>query len=196
MDAMVRLPDDIAFDKSEVHVLVVEDTFTQALVMQNLLSRDGYKVSIARSGAQALELLRAEGASIVLTDVSMPEMDGYQLCKSIKSDAKLQHIPVVMLASFAEQKDILKILDCGADNMLLKQFDEALLLSRLGSILKTCAMRKASPNAELLPIHFNSGTYGFKPNAAQVTDLLLSVFCVGVFLGHEKTEEEYAQVED
>lgn len=117
-------------------ILLVEDTLTQAMLFQHLLEKNGQSVKLARSGAKALELLEKlshlnELPALILTDINMPEMDGYQLCRALKANAAYSHIQVVLFASATSPYEIAEILNCGADNVVLKKWNEQKLINKL-----------------------------------------------------------------
>ena len=100
----------------DVEILIAEDSPTQAEQLRYLLAEAGYRVAVATNGKQALDLALKRPPSLVITDVMMPEMDGLEFCKRIKSEARLRDIPVVLLTSLSSLLDVVKVLECGADN--------------------------------------------------------------------------------
>jgi len=85
-------------------VLVVDDSITVRRVTQRLLKREGFRVALASDGLQALELLQVEKPSVVLTDIEMPRMDGFDLVRNIRADAKLRDLPIIMITSRIAEK--------------------------------------------------------------------------------------------
>jgi chemosensory pili system protein ChpA (sensor histidine kinase/response regulator) len=85
-------------------VLVVDDSITVRRVTQRLLKREGFRVALAADGLQALEVLRLEKPSVVLTDIEMPRMDGFDLVRNIRADAKLMDLPIIMITSRIAEK--------------------------------------------------------------------------------------------
>ena len=142
----VQEPADEMPVASEVDVLIVEDSLTQAMKLQHILERHRHRVTTARNGEEALAALAPGGAlpRIVITDINMPRMDGYELCARIKDDARLREIPVILLTSLSDPKDILKGLECGADNFIVKPYDEEFLLSRIQYVLANLELRQQS----------------------------------------------------
>lgn len=124
-------------NKVKGKVLVVEDTLTQFLRLQQMLEEDDFEVDLAASGREALNYLSQQKPSLILCDINMPEIDGYELCQKVKSDPSSNHIPFILLTSLIEGKDIMKILRCGADNFILKVLDEKYFLRHLDWILST-----------------------------------------------------------
>ena len=116
-------------------ILIVEDSPTQALQLQYILEQHDYHAAVAPNGRDALALIRQHKPTMVISDILMPEMDGYQLCQQIKGDANLTHIPVILLTSLADPRDVIRGLECGADNFIVKPYDEQFLLGRIQYIL-------------------------------------------------------------
>lgn len=116
-------------------VLAVDDQPTNLRLLDAVLSPRGHKVLTAQSGAEALALLDTEDVDIVLLDIVMPEMDGYEVCRRIRSDPATEFLPVVMItASGTEQR--LAALEAGADDFVTKPFDKSELLARVASLAR------------------------------------------------------------
>ena len=110
-------------------ILVVEDNAMQAELLRHMLARRGYAVRVAGDGVRALEMVRQRRPTLVLSDIAMPEMDGYQMCEAIKSDGELADIPVVLLTSLTDPEDVILGLGARADNYVTKPYDEELLVA-------------------------------------------------------------------
>ena len=162
--------------KIDVEILVVEDSSMQAELLKFILEQHAHRVSIAQNGREALDYLKDHMPTLIISDIVMPEMDGYQLCKTIKSDEKLGHIPVILLTSLSDPEDIINGLECGADYFITKPYDEELLLSRIQFILQNREIRKRH-NAEMgIEIVFAGKKYIITSNRIQILDLLLSTY--------------------
>ena len=111
-----------------VEILIVEDSPTQALKLRHVLEKHGHRVTAASDGRKALAALAASVPTLVITDINMPEMNGYELCQRNKDDPKLKELPVILLTSLSDPKDILCGLECGADNFIVKPYEEEFLL--------------------------------------------------------------------
>jgi response regulator RpfG family c-di-GMP phosphodiesterase len=119
-------------------VLLVEDTLTQALRISHILSTK-YQVKHAKSGREALDLLSTYRPALILSDINMPEMDGYQLCTRIKEIPEYSNIPFVLLIFPLDNRETTNIINCRADDLVGKIFDSEYLLGRLSEILdKRC----------------------------------------------------------
>jgi chemosensory pili system protein ChpA (sensor histidine kinase/response regulator) len=110
-------------------VLVVDDSITVRRVTQRMLQREGYRVAMAADGLQALERLAEERPAIVLSDIEMPRMDGFDLARNIRADAKLANMPIVMITSRIAEKHREHAMELGVNHYLGKPYSEEELLS-------------------------------------------------------------------
>jgi chemosensory pili system protein ChpA (sensor histidine kinase/response regulator) len=110
-------------------VLVVDDSLTVRRVTQRLLQREGYRVSLAKDGMDALERLAEERPVVLLSDIEMPRMDGFDLLRNVRADARLAGLPVVMITSRIAQKHHDYAVELGVDHYLGKPYSDELLLS-------------------------------------------------------------------
>ena len=110
-------------------VLVVDDSITVRRVTQRLLQREGYRVSLAADGLQALERLQEERPAVVLSDIEMPRMDGFDLARNIRGDARLHDLPIIMITSRIAEKHREHAMELGVDHYLGKPYSEEELLS-------------------------------------------------------------------
>lgn len=110
-------------------VLVVDDSITVRRVTQRLLQREGYRVALAADGLQALERLAEERPSVVLSDIEMPRMDGFDLARNIRNDTKLAGLPIIMITSRIAEKHREHAKELGVDHYLGKPYSEEELLS-------------------------------------------------------------------
>src|SRR5882757_8103322 len=99
---------------SPMEILIVEDSPTQAERLRYFLEKRDFRVTATRNGREALEAMRVRRPTLVITDVNMPEMDGYELCRQIRADQHLASVPVILLTSLSDPEDVFKGLECGA----------------------------------------------------------------------------------
>lgn len=125
----------VAADKTS-SVLVVDDLEANGRLMQRLLSRDGYRIRIARDGEEALSAVADEQPDVVLMDVLMPKLDGFEACRRIKDNPATRLIPVVMVTALADTNSRIKGLEVGADDFISKPFSEPELRARVRSLLR------------------------------------------------------------
>ena len=118
-----------------LEILVVEDSPTQAELLRHLLEQSGYHVTLASTGAQALALLVERLPSAVISDITMPGMSGYELCRRIRADERTRDIPVILLTSLASSEDVLQGLACGADSFITKPYSEHYLITNIQQVL-------------------------------------------------------------
>ncbi len=131
----------------ECDILIVEDSPTQALKLQHILKRHGWRVTVTRNGREALGVLEMQTPALVLSETLMPEMDGYALCREIKAQDHLQQVAVVLLNSFADPQGVQKAIDCKADSWIAKPYDDAALISLLDTVLGQRENPPAPPSA-------------------------------------------------
>jgi class 3 adenylate cyclase len=112
-------------------ILVVDDDAVNRQMLSTLLAREGHSVQTAQDGRQALDMLRAGRFDVVLLDIVMPQVDGYEVLAQIKGDAGLRHVPVIMITALDEVDSAVKCIEIGADDYLPKPFDPVLLHARV-----------------------------------------------------------------
>jgi CheY-like chemotaxis protein len=115
------------------HVLIVDDLPRNLQVLALLLSKAGYRVSMAMDGVQALEMVRVEAPDLVLLDVMMSGMDGLEVCRVLKADSRLREIPVIFLTAKAELEDLQEGFRLGAVDYVTKPFRGGELLARVAT---------------------------------------------------------------
>jgi adenylate cyclase len=116
-------------------VLVVDDDSLNRMLLTTNLKQQGYQVLSAGDGKQALDLLRAQPFDVVLLDLLMPEMDGYQVLERMKQDPILRHLPVIVISALDEMESVIRCIEMGATDYLPKPFDPVLLRARLDASL-------------------------------------------------------------
>ena len=117
-------------------LLVVDDDATNRDVLSRRLKQQGHSVKTASNGREALQLLREDAFDLVLLDIMMPDMDGYEVLGHIKADARLQHIPVIMISALNEVQSVVRCIEAGAEDYLAKPFTPTLLKARIGACLE------------------------------------------------------------
>lgn len=117
-------------------ILVVDDSRTQALKLQFILEEQGFVVRVAHDAYKAIAMSHARRPDLIVSDIVMPGMDGYVMCAQIKSDESLRDVPVILLTTLADPRDILRGLQAQADAYLTKPYDEKVLVVRINTLLK------------------------------------------------------------
>jgi CheY-like chemotaxis protein len=116
-------------------ILVVDDDPINRMLLSRDLERQGHRVATTEDGRRALAVLRAEPFDVVLLDVLMPELDGYETLAQIERDEKLRHIPVIMVSALEDMESVVRCIEMGAADYLPKPFDPVLLSARINGCL-------------------------------------------------------------
>lgn len=125
-------------------LLVVDDNENNRYTLTRRLTREGYKnLATANDGSQALAMLRASKFDLVLLDITMPEMNGYQVLEQMKADLALRDLPVIMISAIEEAESVVRCIELGADDYLSKPFDPTLLRARVHAILEKKMLQDA-----------------------------------------------------
>jgi two-component system, sensor histidine kinase and response regulator len=117
-------------------VLVVDDDASNRDVLSRRLRWQGHDVRIAGTGREALQMMSEAEYDLVLLDIMMPDMDGYEVLGHIKSDERLRHIPVIMVSALSELQSVVRCIEAGAEDYLAKPFNPTLLKARIGACLE------------------------------------------------------------
>lgn len=122
-------------------VLIVDDNDVNRDMLVRRLRREGYEVDSVAEGAGALRMLREKPFDLVLLDILMPDIDGYQVLEQIKADDELRHIPVIMISALHEMDSVIRCIEIGADDYLPKPFNPVLLKARVSASLEKKRLR-------------------------------------------------------
>ena len=163
-------------DTEQVEIVIAEDSSAQAMFLGKALLENGYNVRRGKNGQEALSLVRDRKPTLVISDVEMPVMDGYELCRAIKSDKNLRDIPVVLLSTLSDPEDIINGLRVGADNYVTKPYEISFLLARIDSLLSTPCTRKKDETKEQLDVTVAGKSYTVMSDSQQMLNLLISTF--------------------
>jgi len=163
---------------NQIEILIVEDSPTQAEHLKMILENRDFKVHVAANGMKALELLQDSRPEIVISDILMPEMDGYEFCRRMREDAQLREIPVILVTNLSDPKDVIKGLEVGANHFITKPYDEKSLISHIQYLITNREMRKNSQNQSEIGINvfFSGQNYYITAERLQILDLLLSIY--------------------
>ena len=159
-----------------VEILIVEDSPTQALHLKYILEQHDYAVTVARNGRDALEYMKTHKPTIAISDILMPEMDGYELCRQIRQDENLKYIPVILLTQLVDPRDVIRGLLSGADNFVTKPYSEQFLISRIQYILANQELRRNAITEMGIEIFFAGQKHFINSDRMQILDLLFSTF--------------------
>ncbi|MBN2030941.1 response regulator [bacterium] len=157
----------------KINLLVVEDSPTQAMLLKHLLEQNGYSVSITKNGKEALDSIRQQKPDLIISDIMMPEMDGYTMCRTIKNNDDYKDIPVILLTMLSDPEDIVKGLEARAEAYVTKPYDDKHLLSKVQSILETPIQEEKDGE---LRVKIEDKEYVITSNRQQILNLLLSTY--------------------
>lgn len=129
---------------SEHRILVVDDDARNMMFMRSLLSNEGYQLFEASNGEEAVETAERENPDVILLDVMMPVMDGFEACRRIRAHPKLNQVPIILLTALDDRDSRLEGLEAGADDFLSKPFDSTELLIRLRTIARLNRFRRVA----------------------------------------------------
>ncbi len=159
-----------------VRILVVEDSRTQAQELQLILESQGFTVETAPNGHKGLECLQAERFDLVLSDILMPGLSGYELCRHIKATPETKEVPVILVTKLTDPMDVLQGLECGADNFITKPYEASYLLGRIGNILANKRLRAERRLKVGVEFCLMGKSVTITSDKEQILDLLLSTF--------------------
>ncbi|MEX2660087.1 MAG: EAL domain-containing protein [Acidimicrobiales bacterium] len=173
-------------------VLAAEDSPTQAAVLRAHLEGAGFHVSLAGNGAEALALMDDESFDLIISDVVMPDVGGYDLCRAVKE--RDPRVPVVLLTSLTDPLDVVNALAAGADNFLRKPYEPTELVHRVRNMLHNKELRDGGRAQMGLELFFLGRRFMINSDREQILDLLVSTFedLVGVNERLRAREEELA----
>lgn len=157
-------------------ILVVEDSPTQAELLKYILEEQAFGVRIARNGREALEVILSFKPTLVISDITMPEMDGYELCYRIRADDRTADVPVILLTSLSDSEDVFKGLECGADNFITKPYERDYLLARIYNLLANVHLRSREKMQTSMEVFLGGRMHLITSSRAQILNLLLSTY--------------------
>jgi sigma-B regulation protein RsbU (phosphoserine phosphatase) len=165
-----------ALHSTGVDVLIAEDSRMQAKMLQKRLLDAGHTVRWGENGALALALARERRPDIIVSDIEMPEMTGYEFCKAAKTDPALRTVPFILLSTLSDPIDIIRGLDAGADNYVTKPYEPDYLLARMQSLLATPLAAADDTTGEMLEVTLAGQKFRVRAGRQQVLNLLVSTF--------------------
>jgi PAS domain S-box-containing protein len=178
---------------SSPEILIVEDSKIEAAILKHLLEREGYRTRVAQSVKHAFENLRQGKPDLIISDVVMPETDGFEFAYQIKHDDTLSTIPVILLTGLSEAEDIFRGLASGADYYITKPYDDAYLLSKVGSVLgQRFTLRKELDVPVEFEVRTDEQPRVIRATVQRLVDLLLCTYENSIQINHKlrKTQQE------
>lgn len=179
-------------DSGEREVLVVEDSEIQAIALKRLLTEMGFRVSIARDGKEGLEMARKGRPALIITDILMPVMDGYEMCRAIKGDEELKSIPVILLTQLIEAEEVITGLEAGAENYVTKPYSTDYLFGKVKELLEKPQNFRNDPEKRRTEFEYRGRQYSVSATRAQTINFLLSTYENAIWQNRElnRVQEE------
>lgn len=168
-----------------IDILIAEDSRTQAAQLSFMLEQNGYQVTVAANGRRALLAAQEKKPALIISDIVMPEMGGYELCKAIKADEGLKDIPVILVTTLSDSQDVIRGLECGADNFVRKPYEEKYLVSRIEYLLMNRELRENQKMQVGVEIKLGDQRYFINPERQQILDMLISTYEQAVHVNNE-----------
>jgi signal transduction histidine kinase/DNA-binding response OmpR family regulator len=159
-----------------IEILIVEDSITQAEELRYILENNNYIVLHAIDAEKAIEILHQQIPDIIISDIVMPGMDGFEFCRRVKSEYRYQKIPFILLTSLSDATDIIKGLESGTDSFITKPYNEEFLLSKIQYLHLNFKMRKDQSSEMGLEVLFAGKKHLISSDRLQILDLLLSTY--------------------
>ncbi|MBT4496575.1 MAG: response regulator, partial [Gemmatimonadetes bacterium] len=129
-------------EASQFHILIVDDTLQNIQVLGTILREQGYQLNVAQDGVQALKQVAKLIPDLILLDIMMPKMDGFETCKRLKDHPQTRDIPIIFLTAKVETDDLIKGFELGAVDYITKPFQSAELLKRVQTHLELALLRR------------------------------------------------------
>lgn len=157
-----------------INIVFAEDSAVQGIMLKRILTEEGYNVFWGKNGREALKLIETQSPSLVITDVEMPDMNGFELCRQIKSKPHLKDIPVIICSSLSHPEDIITGIECGADGYVTKPYDKKYLMYRVEALLNN----PINTNEEITPLTINYAgkQYTIVADRLHILNMLLSTY--------------------
>ncbi|TGN18325.1 adenylate/guanylate cyclase domain-containing protein [Leptospira idonii] len=155
-------------------ILFAEDNSIQGVVLKRLLTSRGFVTEWGKNGKEALKLLENFSPDLIITDVEMPEMDGFEFCKAVKSHPEYSKIPLVICSSLSEPEDIIRGIEVGANGYVTKPYDETFLMYRIDALLNNPIENTIQEPP--VQIHYAGREYQITADKMHILQMLLSIY--------------------
>lgn len=171
------------------HILIVEDSLTQAMLLKHLLEDKGYEVTTAASGIEALNILKTLTPALIVSDIVMPEMDGFELTRAIKLNPTVADIPVILLTALSDPEDVIRGLEAKVDFYITKPYNGEFLLSKVESVVSNPARRKRPADLLALEVSLWGKSHVVNVDPERSLSLLASTYENAIQINRELQRE-------
>ena len=175
----------IQANSGEGYILAIEDSMVQAKKLEYIFLKNNIAFEICVNANDALIQIEKHQPIIIVSDIIMPGMNGYELCKILKNNPATKRIPVILLTSLQDPHDIIKGLQAGADSFISKPYDEQFLISRINHLLDNSKNAVELPDDGAVNLLFDNVNYEINSDKKQVINLLLSVYESAILRNNE-----------
>ena len=184
--------------KASPDILIVEDSPTQAAQMRYMLQAEGYICELAANGREGLAAAREHQPLLIISDIVMPEMDGFEMTRAIKEDRSVGNIPVILVSSLSNPEDVVQAINAGADYYMFKPYDKDFFLTSVKGILDTLPRETASASPVELDLLIDGKTHPIKFRPEQILTLFFSIYQNAQEQNHQlrKTRNELQEFND
>lgn len=163
-------------NKPKPVIVIAEDSRVQGKVLQQRLIAAGYDAHVGVNGELAFQLVQQHKPDVVVSDIEMPKMTGYELCNAIKTADELRHTPVILLSTLSDAEDIIRGLAAGADNYITKPYDINFLISRIEDLRANPIQESDNNLSDSTTVTLGGRAYEVRSGRKQTLNLLVSVF--------------------
>ncbi|MFH0967648.1 MAG: response regulator [Methanobacteriota archaeon] len=189
---MTLIPSDETSGRTG-YILVVEDSHVQAKLITMLLEEKGYTIKLASDGREAYAIVENDHPALIVSDILMPYIDGFELTRQIRNNPVLTRIPVLLLTQLNEPVDMIHALSCGADSFITKPFDYDFLLTKIEKLLTRANQKKVCPDTSC-PIHivYNGQDFLIESSREKILEFLLMTYEMAIKNNHtlQQTNED------
>ncbi|MDP8219700.1 MAG: SpoIIE family protein phosphatase [Candidatus Stygibacter frigidus] len=154
----------------------MEDSKTQAMKLEYLLYKNGYEPVLAASGEQAIELVNQQEPDLIISDILMPAMSGYEFCRQMKNFVKTRHTPLIFLSALSDTHDILKGLACGASNFMTKPCKDEILIKSIEQQFEVTTESEAVQDDEVVKLVFEEKEYYISAPKSRILEILVTTY--------------------
>ncbi|MGB0712286.1 MAG: PAS domain S-box protein, partial [Gammaproteobacteria bacterium] len=154
-------------------LVIAEDSGIQAKVLERVLTHVGHSVRWGSAGDEALKLCREKAPDVLISDVMMPRMNGFELCDAMRADDRTRQVPILLLTTLADPKDILRGLSAGADDYLIKPYEEDSLLAKVEEL---STRRQPPGNDDALEFAYRGESFQVRADRHQILRMLTETF--------------------
>ena len=161
-------------------ILIVEDSPVQAELLRRALDNSGYKVLTANNGAEGLAIAKSTRPAVVVSDINMPEMNGYAMCVAIREDPVLEHTPVILLTMLSDPQDVIRGLNAGADAYVTKPYNIPGLISSIESLLAYPPVPPPPVERRKAEVRLAGETHLVDAHSPRILNLLISTYANAV----------------